>query len=107
MFRHVALWKFAEDSEPGRIRELAITAKAGLEELPYEVHGLLTLDVHIDPAHTPTSDADVFMEAVFEDRDAYKDYLDNPRRKAILDVIMEVAEERLCMDFEEEETELL
>ncbi len=107
MFRHVALWKFDDDSDPGRDRECAITVKAGLEELAYEVHGIVSVDVHIDPARTPTGNADLFLEAEFEDRDAFRDYLDHPRRKAVLALLAERAEERLCMEFEEEETELL
>lgn len=107
MFRHVALWKFDDDSEPGRNRECAITVKAGLEELVYEVHGLLSVDVHIDPARTPTGNADILLDAAFENREAFRAFLDHPRRRAMLDIVAEWAEERLCMDFEEQDNELL
>lgn len=100
MFRHIAMWRFEDDDDPVLNRENAIKIKAGLEELVYEVHGLVLLDVHIDPAKTGTANADIFMESMFENRDAYKAYLEHPRRKAVAELIESCTEEFLCMDFE-------
>ena len=102
MFRHVVLWRFDDDSDDARNRELAIHVKAGLEEMAYEVHGLRTIDVHIDPARNGSSNADVFLDAVFEDRDVYRDFLESPRYIAIKKILDSCMEERMCMDFEEE-----
>lgn len=102
MFRHVVLWKFPEDSAPSRNRENAIKIKAGLEELVYEVHGILKIEVYIDPVRGTTSVADIFMDSVFEDRDAFDDYLSHPRHLAVKELVDSCVEERLSMDFMEE-----
>jgi Stress responsive A/B Barrel Domain. len=102
MFRHVAMWEFEDDDDPVLNRENAIKIKAGLEELVYEVHGLIELDVHIDPAKTFTANADILMESVFDNREAYRAYLEHPRRKAIAELIDSCTGTFLCMDFEEE-----
>lgn len=107
MFRHVALWKFDDESTPGRNRENAIKIKAGLEELAYELHGIQQIDVSIDPARVPTCNADILLECVFENRDAYRAYLEHPRHLAVRRLIDSCTEEFLCMDFEAEEPELL
>ena len=100
MFRHVALWKFADD-EPGPNREHAIKVKTALEETAYEIHGLVRVDVHIDAVKTSASNADIFMECVFEDRDAFRSFLDSSRYKAVKELLDDVVGERLAMDFED------
>lgn len=100
MFRHVAMWRFDEDDAPGLRRENAIKIKAGLEELAYEVHGITEIDVWIDPLRATGSNADIFLECVFEDREAYEDFLEHPRLKAAMKLIEACTEERLSMDFE-------
>ncbi len=102
MFRHVAMWTFEDDDDPSQNRQDAIKIKAGLEELVYEIHGLQRLDVHIDPAGTPTGTADMMMECEFENSEAYRAFLENPRRKAMFALVEATAGEYLCMDFEEE-----
>ena len=103
MFRHVVMWKFDDEHTPGQLRENAIKIKAGLEELAYEVHGLVSIDVHIDPVRGGNSDADVMLDSCFENRDAFHAYLEHPRHKAVEKLIDACAEESLCMDFEDEE----
>lgn len=105
MFRHVIMWKFADEDDPGQNRANAI--KAGLEELVYEVHGLDSIDVHIDPVRTTVSDADILLDSRFESREAFENYLVHPRHQAVKTLIDSCTEERLCMDFEEEEPELM
>lgn len=100
MFRHVAMWRFDEDAAPGLNRENAIKIKAGLEELAYEVHGITEIDVWIDPARGAGSTADILLECVFEDREAYDEYLEHPRLKAVLKLIESSTEECLSMEFE-------
>ena len=107
MLKHVAMWKFADDSTPGLNRENAIKIKAGLEELAYEVHGLLEIDVQIDPVRAADGNADILLECLFEDREAYHGYLENPRLRAIDKLLEACTEECLRMDFEPEETELM
>lgn len=106
MFRHVALWKFADGDSPGLNRQNAIKIKALLEELVYEVHGLVRLDVYIDAVHSDLAKADIYMESVFESREAFRNYLEHPRRQAAAELIEDCTDEFLCMDFEEEEIEI-
>ena len=107
MLRHVTMWKFADDDDPGENRANAITIKAGLEELAYEVHGLVSIDVYIDPARTTVSNADILLDSRFESREAFESYLVHPRHLAVKKLIDACTEEKLCMDFEEEEAELM
>lgn len=107
MFRHVAMWKFEDEDTPGVNRENAIHIKAGFEELAYEVHGILKIDVCIDPVRPTDHSADIFLECLFEDRDAFQDFLEHPRRLALLKLVNSCTEARLCMDFEAEEPELI
>lgn len=112
MFRHVALWKFTDDCTPGERREEAIKIKAGLEELAYEVHGVLSIDVHIDPVREDNDEdedrpweADILADCRFENRDAFRAYLEHQRRKAVETLIEACAEQCLAMDFEGGENE--
>ena len=100
MFKHVAMWEFEDDDDPLLNRENAIKIKAGLEELVYEVHGLKAIDVHIDRAKTPTANADILMESVFDNRDAYHAFIEHPRRKDVARLIESCTGKFLCMDFE-------
>ncbi len=110
MFRHVAMWRFSDEFTPGQLRENAIKIKAGLEELAYEVHGLVSVDVHIDPARVGADGggedcADIMADACFERRDAYEKYLEHPRRRAMEKLIEACTEKCLSMDFEDSEEE--
>ncbi len=103
MFKHVAMWKFADVDDPGANRVNAINIKAALEELVYEVHGLLEVEVCIEPidAHPDRSDsADIYMECLFENREAYDDFLKHPHLLAADKLIRFCTGERLAMTFE-------
>ncbi len=100
MFKHVAMWKFTDDDDPGGNRVKAINIKTSLEELVYEVHGLLEATVCIDPADKRPDGADIFMECLFEDREAYDDFLKHPHQLAADKLIRSCTEERLAMAFE-------
>lgn len=102
MFRHVAMWRFSDEFTPGQLRESAIKIKAGLEELSYEVHGVLSIDVHIDPVN---DDADIMVDSSFDSREAFRAYLGHPRHKAMEKLIEACTEDCLSMDFEDEEEE--
>jgi hypothetical protein len=102
------MWRFNDEFTPGQLRENAIKIKAGLEELAYEVHGVVSIDVHIDPVRSGDggeADADIMADSCFEHRDAYGDYLEHPRHKAMEKLIEACAEQCLCMDFEDREEE--
>ncbi len=105
MFRHVAMWKFNDEFTPGQLRENAIKIKAGLEELAYEVHGVVSIDVHIDPLRggDDEEEADIIVDSCFEHRDAYEDYLEHPRHKAMEKLVEACAGESLRMNFEDAE----
>lgn len=100
MFKHVALWKFSDDDNPVENRKNAIKIKALFEELVYEVHGLNDLNVHIDAVRWGMANADIFMEGVFESRDAYRNFLEHPRRLAVTELLESCTEDFLCMDIE-------
>ncbi len=108
MYRHVVLWKFDEGHTPGQLRENAIKIKAGLEELAYEVHGVASIDVRIDPVRDGGGDgADIMLESCFETRDAFRDYLRHPRHRAVEKLLDGCTRECLHLDFEEENDELI
>jgi hypothetical protein len=111
MFRHLAMWKFNDETSAGKLREDAIKIKAGLEELAYEVHGVLSIDVCIDPVRDAEDDegdgcgADITADCLFDHREAYRAYLEHPRHKAVEKLIDACTEKCLFMDFEEEDGE--
>ncbi len=103
MFKHVAMWKFADDNDPGGNRVKAINIKTALEELVYEVHGLLEVEVCIEPVDASADHAegaDIFMQCLFEDSEAYEDFLKHPHQLAADKLIRSCTEERLAMAFE-------
>ncbi len=105
MFRHVAMWKFHDEFTPGQLRENAIKIKAGLEELAYEVHGVVSIDVYIDPVRGGEDEdgADIMVDSCFERRAAYEDCLKHPRHRAMEKLLEACAGETLSMSFEDEE----
>ncbi len=110
MFRHAAMWRFNDEFTPGQLREDAIKIKAGLEELAYEVHGVISIDVHIDPVRAGGAEeegdrADIMVDCCFEHRAAFRAYLEHPRHKAMEKLIESCTVGCLAMDFEDEEEE--
>ena len=103
MFRHIVMWKFADDSDPGLNRENAIKIKTALEEFEFLVHGAVKIEVHIDPLRLPSSDADILLDSVFESHEAYEAYRDHPNFRLVLELVESCTEERLGMDFKMED----
>ncbi|MCC8180973.1 MAG: Dabb family protein [Planctomycetes bacterium] len=100
MLKHIVLWRYADDLDEAENRENAIKIKAGVEELRYEVDGVVALDVHIQPLAMPGGSADMCLEGIFASRDAFRAFLAHPRYIRMREFIGDCTQDRMCMDFE-------
>ncbi len=96
MFRHVAVFRWADDAPPAR-RADAIEA---LRRLADEVADIGRLSVGSD-AGLAEGNADVAVVVDFADRDAYARYTVDPRHVAVLtDYIRPILAERVAVQYE-------
>ena len=99
MVRHVILWKMKADLTNEESNRVKSDIKRELEALKGVIPGLLEIFVGTDPLET--SNADLFLDSLFEDRDALAVYADHPAHVKIKDdLVVPNVQERMCMDFE-------
>ena len=94
------MWKFEDDSNPNENRMKAIEIKAGLEELLYLVEGIVSLEVHIDSVPWSDSTGDIFVDCLFESREALEAYQNHAEHVKLKEYLKSCELSSLCMDFE-------
>lgn len=99
MVRHVILWKIKADLTNEESSRVKADIKKELEALKGVIPGLLEVFVGTEPLET--SNADLFLDSLFKDRNALAVYADHPAHVKIKDeLVVPNVQERTCMDFE-------
>lgn len=100
MLKHVILWTLKPeltDEEKATVRQ---NTKLQLEALAGKIEGLISIQVHINGMET--SNTDMMLDSVFEDKTALERYAKHPLHIAAADnYIRPYYSERRCFDFEE------
>ena len=98
MVKHIILWKLKDEYNTPEIKQ---NMKTGLEALVGVVPGLLEMKIEIAPL--PKSNADVLLYSVLENEEALQNYAVHPAHvKAANELLRPFADSRMCMDFEVE-----
>jgi len=99
MLYHVILWKL-KDSLSGEEKEkVKLNIKKELEALKDKIDGIEKIHVQIDSIET--SNADLMLDSVFTDVEAYKKYQVHPAHVHAADTFVRpFVDIRLCLDFE-------
>ena len=96
MVKHIILWKLKGEYNTPEIKS---NMKAGLEALVGVVPGLLEMKIEIAPL--PKSNADVLLYSVLESEEALQNYAVHPAHvKAANELVRPFTDTRMCMDFE-------
>ena len=99
MVRHVILWKMKAGLTSEESSRVKADIKRELEALKGVVPGLLEVFVGTEPLET--SNADLFLDSLFEDRAALAVYADHPAHVKVKDeLVAPNVQDRTCMDFE-------
>lgn len=99
MVRHVILWNMKETLSDEECRKVKNDIKEALEALKGVIPGLLEINVATDPLDT--SNADLMLDSLFEDKDALAVYADHPAHVKVKDeLVVPNVRSRVCMDYE-------
>ena len=99
MVRHVILWKMKEELDAEESRKAKADIKRELEALKGVIPGLLEINVGTEPLET--SNADLFLDSLFEDEAALAVYAVHPAHVKVKDeLVVPNVRTRMCMDFE-------
>ena len=99
MVRHVILWNMKETLSDEECRKVKNDIKEALEALKGVIPGLLEINVATDPLET--SNADLLLDSLFEDKDALAVYADHPAHVKVKDeLVVPNVRSRVCMDYE-------
>jgi hypothetical protein len=95
MVKHIILWKLKEEYNN---EEIKLGIKEGLESLKGVIPGLLEIKVQTEALGS--SNADVLLYSVFENKEALCAYAVHPEHVKVADEkVRPFTEIRLCMDF--------
>ena len=95
MVKHIILWKLKEEYNN---EEIKLGIKEGLESLKGVIPGLLEIKVQTEARGS--SNADVLLYSVFENKEALDGYAVHPEHVKVADEkVRPFTEIRLCMDF--------
>ena len=99
MVRHVILWNMKETLSDEECRKVKNDIKEALEAVKGVIPGLLEINVATDPLDT--SNADLLLDSLFEDKDALAVYADHPAHVKVKDeLVVPNVRSRVCMDYE-------
>ena len=99
MVRHVILWNMKETLSDEECRKVKNDIREALEALKGVIPGLLEINVATDPLDT--SNADLMLDSLFEDKDALAVYADHPAHVKVKDeLVVPNVRSRVCMDYE-------
>lgn len=99
MVRHVILWQLKEELSQQEKEQVKAGIKEGLEALQGKIPGLLEIHVHKDGL--ASSNADLMLDASFEDEAALNVYAKHPEHvKVADDKVRPYTKTRMCLDYE-------
>lgn len=99
MVKHIIVWKLKSELTEEEKESVKAGVKEGLEGLKGQIPGLL--DIRVQTESLPSSNADMMLDATFEDEASLKGYSVHPAHVAVANgkVRPNVAV-RCCLDFE-------
>jgi putative aminopeptidase FrvX len=101
MVKHIILWQLREELSAEEKQKVKAEIKEGLEGLQGTVPGLL--EIHVQTEALLSSNADLMLDAGFEDEAALKGYAVHPAHVAVADAkVRPFTKTRICLDFEQE-----
>ena len=99
MVKHIILWQLKDELSDAEKVSVKLGIKDSLESLLGKIPGLLEIKVETDGL--ASSNADVMLYSVFENEDAYKQYVVHPLHIDAADSkVRPFTKTRLCLDFE-------
>lgn len=98
MVKHIILWKLKDEFNTDSVKQ---DIKTGIEGLMGKIPGLLEIKVQTECLSS--SNVDVMLYSVFENREALSGYAIHPEHVLVADTkVRPFTESRSCIDFEVE-----
>ncbi len=98
MIRHIVAWDFREEFSDDESRVYGEEIKKELENLKNLIDGIVSIEVLTDAMFS--SDADILLDTVFVDEDAYKAYQTHPEHERVgTYVVRPKTCNRKCFDY--------
>ena len=99
MVKHIILWTLKDEYSGAQIEEIKNDIKSRLEGLKGEIPGLVDIKVNINGL--TSSNADLMLDATFENEEALKGYSVHPKHVAVANgKVRPFTASRVCLDFE-------
>lgn len=98
MVRHIVAWNFRDEFSDNENEEYAQEIKKELENLKNLIDGIVSIEVLYKPMFS--SEADIMLDSVFVDEDAYKTYQTHPEHVRVGTYVVRPRTcNRKCFDF--------
>lgn len=98
MIRHIVAWDFREEFSDEESRVYGEEIKRELENLKNLIDGIVSIEVLNEPLFS--SDADIMLDSVFIDEEAYKTYQSHPEHVRVgTNVVRPKTCNRKCFDY--------
>ena len=99
MVQHVILWTLKDELSPEEKAQVKKGIKEGLEGLKCRVPGIVDIKVNINGL--ASSNADLMLDSLFENKEALDAYAVHPAHVAVADEkVRPYTKIRSCLDFE-------
>ena len=98
MIRHIVAWNFRDEFNMEENKKYAEEIKRELENLKNLIDGIVSIEVLTNPLFS--SDADILLDSVFVDEEAYKEYQVHPEHVRVGNNFVRPRTcNRKCVDF--------
>ncbi len=98
MVRHIVAWNFREEFSDEENKGYAMEIKRELENLKNLIEGIVSIEVLTESMFS--SDADIMLDSVFVDEEAYKNYQSHPEHVRVGTTVVRPATcNRKCFDY--------
>lgn len=98
MIRHIVAWNFREEFTPEERRVYGEEIRKELENLKDLIDGIVSIRVFTDAMFS--SDADIMLDSVFTDEEAYKAYQTHPEHVRVGTYVVRPRTcDRKCFDY--------
>lgn len=98
MIRHIVTWNFREEFSDEENKKHGEEIKRELENLKNLIDGIVSIQVLTDSLFS--SDADILLDSIFADEDAYKEYKSHPEHvRVATNIVRPRTCNRKCFDF--------
>lgn len=99
MVKHVILWNIDDKYSAEEKKDIKNNIKINLESLLGKISGLK--EIKVITSGLSSSTADLMLDSLFEDKEALKEYAQNPIHNSVADTyVRPYTVKRSCLDFE-------